>query len=63
MMGALDQKYDMAISAIRQEARRRGVSFKEMIVRIASNGNLINIPLWNERFDAELVSRSKERRP
>ncbi|WP_144223171.1 hypothetical protein [Mesorhizobium amorphae] len=59
MMGALDQKYEMAIAAMRREARRRGFSFKEMIVRIASDGNLIKIPLWNDEFDARLIRLSK----
>lgn len=59
MMGALDQKYEMAVRAIRTEAARRRISFKEMVVRIASDANLISIPLWNEDLDARLVSQSK----
>ena len=59
MMGALDQKYEMAVQAIRTEAAKRRIPFKEMVVRVASDANLIRFPLWNEEFDARLVARAK----
>lgn len=59
MMGALDQKYEMAVAAMRREAKRSGITFKEVVVRAADRAGLINIPLWNEEFDANLTRRGK----
>lgn len=61
-MGALDQKFDLAVTALRVEAKRRGIPFKEMMVRITSDCGYLTIPLWNEEFDARLVARSEAAR-
>ena len=54
MMGALDEKYWMAITAIRSEARARRIPFKEAFVRMMSDAGYLNVPLWNDEVDAEL---------
>ena len=60
-MDAIDEKYALAVSAMRRESRRRGITFKELIVRMASEKNLINIPLWNADFDARLIASSQRK--
>lgn len=58
MMGALDQKYEMAIRAIRREAAKRSISVKEMTVRIVSDAGYLGIPLWREDIDQKLIGLS-----
>lgn len=61
-MGALDEKYKLALMAIRSDAVRRRCSFKEAVVRLCSSNGMLNIPLWNEDFDAQLEARADKRK-
>lgn len=61
-MGALDEKYRMAIDAMRREAWRQRMTFKEFVVRLASEAGILRFPLWNEEFDAELIASSEAAR-